>query len=186
MMQTVLDPHYSSKEGLGEICASLATQEQDRIPLGNKYSYSCNLDSYGSKVDEDRLTTTNVSPKVDNEFSLNTQSILRYIGNQEIASFLLSVDSFQELFRCQVQAKRSFLKANRYSNKYHCQDKDAKLISPKVNNTKFIALRRLNSLLLKIFLKQQFEIEDLNLQIVELHILAEILIRKNRNTSVDM
>lgn len=52
---------------------------------------------------------------------------------------------------------------------------------PKRRKSKLIALNKLHSLLTKLFLNQRIDIQDFNLRPFDLHILVEILIRKNRN-----
>ena len=54
------------------------------------------------------------------------------------------------------------------------------------NNKQLHNLQNLEKLLFKIFKGDHFSIEDFQLKIPELHILTEILIRKNKNASKNM
>ena len=54
----------------------------------------------------------------------------------------------------------------------------------KYKKKRLVNLKQLHNLLVKIFLKHHVEIYDVPLQDFELHMLAEILIRKNRNSSL--
>lgn len=63
---------------------------------------------------------------------------------------------------------------------------DIPTIKPlKPKKSKLIALKKIHALLVKFFLNHKIEVEDFNLRTLELHILAEILIRKNRASSLN-
>lgn len=63
-------------------------------------------------------------------------------------------------------------------------DKYSIISRPRPRKSKLVALKKLNSLLGKLFLNQNIQINDFDLRVLELHILAEILIRKNKIASI--
>lgn len=60
-----------------------------------------------------------------------------------------------------------------------------KVKTKRSNRSKLIALRKLHLLLQNLFLNRRIEIDDLDVRILELHILVEILIRKNKGACLN-
>ena len=67
--------------------------------------------------------------------------------------------------------------------KYQPKLPDTKASCPRRRKSRIKAFKKLSKLLMKLFLNKALKIEDFNLSIVELHILVEILIRKNKAAS---
>ena len=131
------------------------------------------------KLDQGRLL------QFVSDFNLNSLNNQTDLSSQKFGLFLSSISSYQELFKNPISNTGKRLEVDHYTNKYLDVAKNIKVRSPKIRKTKLIALKKLNSVFLKLFLNKCLEIDDFNLQIIELHLLAEVLIRKNRNSSSD-
>ena len=60
-----------------------------------------------------------------------------------------------------------------------------KVKTKRSNRSKLIALRKLHLFLQNLFLNRQIVVDDLDVRILELHILVEILIRKNKGACLN-
>lgn len=93
----------------------------------------------------------------------------------------LPLSDFQLMFHSGKKGKRGIDKPG---NEDPADNKIQKPLKHK--RSKLVALKKIYALLIKFFLHEKLEVEDFrSLRKLEMHILAEILIRKNRASSID-
>lgn len=181
-------PGFTSISGNNSVCIGTATQSKETgFQRIGSFGSNCDIRESGeSKFDPSTAKTSNSSPV--NFWDLN-QSAINFAkieshnnGGEQKPVFDMFLNTIHNNFINKIE---DLFKADPFQKSQNDEigSINAALVRARSRKVKLKVLSKLSLVLIKLFLNEELFEDDFNLKALDLHILAEILIRKNRSLS---